>query len=121
MLRIQKRKLREGFLLTRLWSGFCGLKGRKFLSVDLMNSKPCELVVVNQSESDIIVCWVDQAGKLYHFRPVNNGSIRDGSVSNVLRENTVTGHAFVGFKSLKVTGRKKLLPVRISEITAQVS
>ena len=121
MLRVQKRKLREGFLVTHLWEGFKGMKGKKFASMDLIRERHCQVKIVNKSETDIIFCWVDPSGKLHHFSPINNGSIRDRSVSNVHNENTVAGHAFVAFKSRRsVEGIKRLLPNHISEILAQV-
>ena len=55
----------------------------------------CVLVVVNDIDEPVLLCWVDQAGVLRHFNKVNDRSIRDNSVSNVHGEYTYTGDHFV--------------------------
>lgn len=123
-IRIKKRRLNEGFLVTHLWPGFKGMTGKRFVSLDLKSAKPCKLKVINNSEADVVFCWVDFSGKLYHFSPINNGSISDGSVKNIHIENTTSGHSFVGFKTLSPRAaaasgmKRKGLPEVISEISA---
>lgn len=97
------------------------MTGKKFLSQDITDAKPCKLKVINNSEADLIFCWVHFSGKLYNFYPINNGSIADGSVKNVHIECTTVGHAFVGFR-LQTHGcsrKRKGLPNTIHEVTAQ--
>ena len=58
----------------------------------------CYLEVINDYNETFLVCWVDVDGSLHHYYPVNDGSIRDGSVSNKHTECTHVGHSFVLFR-----------------------
>jgi len=52
----------------------------------------------NLKECAVYLCWVTNNGHLKHYRPIDNGSIIDGSVSNCHSEYSQKGHAFVCFK-----------------------
>ena len=54
-----------------------------------------ELEVINDLNETILLCWVDSTGKLHHYHPISDGSIKDGSVSNRHVEYTNTNDAFV--------------------------
>lgn len=65
--------------------------------------EPCELEVVNELSEECVFCWVDEQGGLHGFHPIDNGSIRDGSVSNRHSESTFAGHCFIGIRrSIKI-------------------
>jgi len=69
-------------------------------SHDMQNDQNfCELKIVNELEEIVIICWVDESGNLHHFYPINDRSIKDGSVENCHTEFTQTGHAFLILKS----------------------
>lgn len=55
----------------------------------------CEIHLINDSDEIVVLCWVDDKGKLRHGRPVNDKSIKDGSVSNKHREYTQIYDSFV--------------------------
>lgn len=55
-------------------------------------------VVNNMKDCTVYLCWVTHNGQLKHYRPIDNGSIIDGSVSKCHSEYTLKGHAFVCFK-----------------------
>jgi hypothetical protein len=57
----------------------------------------CELEVINDYGKIITICWVSDKGTLHHYYPINDGSIRDGSVRNNHVEYTSAGHSFVAF------------------------
>ena len=87
----------------------------KFLSSSSSSENhDCELEVVNNSNEVVIFCWVDFDGALHHFCPINDRSIRDGSVSNRHMESTSTDHVFVCIKSTPN------LPRHVSDIDSQV-
>jgi len=54
-----------------------------------------ELEFVNKLQETILVCFVDCSGKLFHYYPINDKSINDGSVSNRHLEFGYKGHSFV--------------------------
>ena len=58
-------------------------------------NKTCQVRFRNEYSGSFLVCWCDETGKLHHYYPVNDGSIQDGSVTNVHTEFTRIGHAFV--------------------------
>ena len=97
MLRVKKYKTEDGLLVNSLWNGFKSLSGKRFVSVEGAGAK-CELKVVNNSEYDIIECWVQSNGMLRNFHQINNNSIRDGSSPNYSATSSYEGHAFVYFK-----------------------
>jgi len=86
----------------------------KFLSSSSTENHDCELEVVNNSNEVVIFCWVYFDGALHHFCPINDKSIRDGSVSNQHLESTSTNHVFVCIKSTPN------LPRHVSDIDSQV-
>ena len=47
------------------------------------------------------MCWIDHTGKLVHYVPVSDGSIKDGSVSNKHVEFAHTYHAFICIRQTK--------------------
>lgn len=63
--------------------------------VEFSESK-CEIEIENDVGTTVIFCWIGNDGKLYHHYPINDGSIKDGSVSNCHVEITKPLHAFVG-------------------------
>lgn len=82
----------------------------KFLSSSSSDNHDCDVEVVNNSNEVVIFCWVDFDGALHHFSPINDRSIRDGSVSNRHVESTATNHVFVCMKSTSS------LPRHVSDI-----
>lgn len=64
-------------------------------------NEKCEIEVVNSlNHSRLIFCWIGFDGTLYHFRTVNDCSIKDGSVPNFLVEYGTVYHAFVCYRYL---------------------
>jgi hypothetical protein len=88
------------FIIAGKTQKFLGGEWRsiKSTSVGEEAGEICEVELVNNTGDTVIFCWVDFEGKLCHYYPVNDGSIRDGSVSNRHDESTVTHHAFVCIK-----------------------
>lgn len=72
----------------------------------------CDIEFINDLDEVVILCWVSPTGDLFHHYPINDCSIRDGSVSNSHTEFTQVGHAFVCFK------RTAKLPSHIRDISA---
>lgn len=70
----------------------------------------CEMEVVNNSNEVVLFCWVDFEGILHHFYPINDGSIRDGSVTNRHVECAHTRHAFLCIR------QSPNLPKRIGDV-----
>lgn len=59
-----------------------------------------EIKVINSlSQSRVIFCWIGFDGTLYHFRTINDCSIKDGSVPNSIVEYATIYHAFVCYHS----------------------
>jgi hypothetical protein len=68
-------------------------------SSDAGAGSTCELFVRNDLQENITLCWIDNCGKLYHFRVIHHcGAISDASVSNCHLEYTTAFHAFVLLK-----------------------
>lgn len=66
----------------------------------------CELEITNDTNEQLLLCWVTGSGVLKHFHPINDRSIKDKSVSNVHLEYTYVGDHFVcirNFLPLPVT------------------
>lgn len=84
------------------------------LSVDLPNAARTRLRVVNNSGSPIILCWITPEGLLRGNYRVNDGSIRDGSVSSSHVELTQLGHAFVAFRPIELSASAR--PDRIADL-----
>lgn len=85
---------------------------RSFVS-NLNEETECELIVINELDQPVYLCWVDQEGNLRGMRPINDKSIRDKSVSNQHTEYCYTGHCFIclinpeaRFRQGKVSGSK---------------
>ena len=57
----------------------------------------CQLKVINNLNYIVIFCWIGFDGTLFHFRRVNDQSIRDGSVKNEITEHSTIYHSFVCF------------------------
>lgn len=72
-----------------------------------------ELEVINDVNETILLCWVDSVGKLYHYYPISDGSINDGSVSNHHVEFTNAHDAFVFIRPPKPEV-KLILPEMLS-------
>ena len=70
---------------------------------DLSN---CELVVKNNLNEIIVICWIDENGVLHHFYPINDNSIRDGSVNPIHVEFTKSQHAFVFIRQRTIIYKK---------------
>lgn len=89
---------------------------RKIFSTDVEgeNTK-CEIEICNDLGSTILFCWVANDGKLCHYYPINDGSIKDGSVSNEHVEITCVSHAFV---AIRQTGYR---PVYLQDVKDEVS
>jgi len=73
----------------------------KNYAVGSQSSFACELEVINDSDGEITLCWIGFDGSLQNFRPINDGSIKDGSVANSHLEFTECGHAFACLKSTR--------------------
>lgn len=87
----------------------------RYLSSSPSENHDCELEVVNNANEVVIFCWIDFDCVLHHFSPINDRSIRDGSVSNRHMESTSTNHVFVCIKSTPN------LPRHVSDIDPKVS
>lgn len=79
-----------------------------------MGFSKCELEIINDLDEVIVFCWVNHTGKLYHFYPINDRSIKDGSVSNAHVEMTHVSHAFVGLK------QRSKRPTHLSNVNKEV-
>lgn len=88
-----------GKLTTADSIGLFGIRWRNQIMCSLENeeedAEPCELEVTNNLDEPILVCWIDPKGILHNFYSVNDGSIKDGSVSNKHLEFTFKNHSFV--------------------------
>ena len=78
------------------------------------SGEKCELEIVNNFVQTILVCWVGTDGNLHHYYPINDGSIRDGSVSNHHVEFTHVGHSFLIIKPCRK------LPKKIEDVTDEI-
>ena len=67
----------------------------KFLSSSDHDNEDCDIEIINDSNETYLLCWVRPDGSLSNYYPINDGSIRDGSVSNRHGEGTATNHVFV--------------------------
>lgn len=65
---------------------------------DSDSTEKCHIKVENLFTETILFCWIDEEGKLHHYYPINDGSIKDGSVSNKHVEFSCVGHGFVGLR-----------------------
>jgi hypothetical protein len=61
----------------------------------------CELEIVNDLDECVLLCWVTDKGDLKHYRPLNDKSIRDSSVSIVHVEYTSVGDHFVCIRNIQ--------------------
>jgi hypothetical protein len=66
--------------------------------------KECDISIVNRlPHTTIVLCWVNEEGKLFHYRHIHghNDDVADGSPTdkgaNVQSECGFTNHAFVGY------------------------
>jgi hypothetical protein len=116
-----------GNLITTQSESFRNNKWRNHVSRISEPDTECELEIVNDLDEQIILCWVDETGKLYNYYPVNDRSIKDNSVSNVHVEYTHRGHCFVGMKkcndapkSLKEVPDDKFLFIYVPEKSQSV-
>ena len=80
------------------------------------SSETCQVVIINNLGRPFIFCWVDGTGKLYHYYPIQDNSIRDGSVSNSHTEYAYVHHTFVGMLQPLDDSQ----PTTLSEIDDQV-
>jgi hypothetical protein len=113
---LRKRKSLEIYLID---NGSSFLRSREVWRAFKSKNGPnlnvkCELEIRNVCGEVVLLCWIDENGKLYHFRPINDDSIKDGSVSNIHVEFTCTHHAFIIIK------RSVNLPKYMTEIPAEV-
>ena len=69
---------------------------------DIEENQDIELEVINELDETIICCYVDPDGKLHHYYPISDGSIKDGSVSSRHIEFTCAKDSFVFIKQPKV-------------------
>ena len=60
-----------------------------------LSEAKCEMEIINNFDETVLVCWIDPQGTLRNFYPINDGSIKDGSVSNKHCEFTFRNHSFV--------------------------
>lgn len=61
----------------------------------------CEIEFINDLNRPVTLCWVSSSGQLFHYYPINDKSIDDGSVHNSHVEFTEKNHSFVCFTSSK--------------------
>lgn len=62
------------------------------------NEDSCEILIVNNLDQMLVLCWVDNDGMLHHYHNICDGSINDGSVDNTHTEYTQAYHSFVCIK-----------------------
>ena len=60
----------------------------------------CEFEIVNDLDEPVLLCWVTETGDLKHYRPLNDKSIKDKSVSNIHREYTYVHDHFVCIRNI---------------------
>eukprot|EP01038_Epipyxis_sp_PR26KG_P015047 gene15047-20246_t len=80
---------------------------------DISPPQKCELKIINELDHPVLLCWISYNGELKNFYPINDCSIRDGSVSNSHVEFTYTTHSFVCIKPCEK------LPAKISDVTKE--
>jgi hypothetical protein len=61
----------------------------------------CELEIINDLDETVLLCWVTNDGSLKHYRPLNDNSIKDRSVSNVHVEYTYAEDHFVCIRNIE--------------------
>jgi len=67
----------------------------KYSSEIEIENSDCEFQIVNNFDETVLICWVEPNGSLRNYYPINDGSIKDGSVTNKRLEFTFVGHTFV--------------------------
>ena len=77
---------------------------------DEVTEAECEMEIVNNFDETVLVCWIDPMGTLRNYYPVNDGSIKDGNVSNKHCEFTFRNHSFV------VIRQSNPLPKKVKDI-----
>jgi hypothetical protein len=82
---------------SRLFFGVRWRNDIKFSSEDEeeLSEAECEMEIINNFDETVLVCWIDPQGTLRNYYPINDGSIKDGSVSNKHCEFTFRNHSFV--------------------------
>ena len=65
------------------------------IKIENSDCKKCEFQIVNNFDETVLICWVEPNGSLRNYYPINDGSIKDGSVTNKRLEFTFVGHTFV--------------------------
>jgi len=68
---------------------------------DINENEDIELEIINELNETILLCYVDSNGKLHHYYPISDGSIKDGSVCNRHVEFTCSKDSFVLIKPPK--------------------
>lgn len=105
------------FVIRRSNSKFQDGNWKEFVSspVSEESELKCEIEVKNEMGEVLIFCWIMPSGKLCNFFPIQDGSIKDGSVPKGHVECTYTHHAFVCMK------RSKRNPKSLSDVSEEVS
>lgn len=104
-----------GTLVTRSLTNKCTTREWESVISTFDSTQECQVVIINNLGRRFTLCWVDSTGKLYHFYPIQDNSIRDGSVSNSHTEYAHANHAFVGFLQSAIG----CLPTTLSSIADQ--
>ena len=118
---IYKQKDRDGstgeFVIRKSNRKFTDSKWRNFASSQVSEEADlrCEIEVKNEMGEVLIFCWIMPSGKLCNFHPIQDGSIKDGSVPKGHVECAYTHHAFVCMK------RSKRSPKCLSDVSEEVS
>ena len=105
-----------GTLVTMSPTARCRSRDWELVVSTFDSSETCQVVIINNLGRPFIFCWVDGTGKLYHYYPIQDNSIRDGSVSNSHTEYAYVHHTFVGMLQPLDDSQ----PTTLSEIDDQV-
>lgn len=110
----KNKRFRTGDFYDGTSSGGRRLRSQSYKSIVSLAGEggECEIEVVNNADEIYLFCWVGFDGKLCHYYPVQDNSIKDGSVRNAHREFTRENHAFVCIK------RTQNLPAYITDVDA---
>ena len=112
----EKEKGNVGHFIMEGSSKFRSMIWKQLISHEVYEESKendCELEIINDLNEAVIICWIDTKGDLHNYFPINDASIKDGSVSNRHNEFTFVGHCFVCLRQVDT------LPKNIRDVTRQ--
>eukprot|EP00605_Chrysophyceae_sp_TOSAG23-4_P002516 GSChrysophyteH1.ASY1.ANO1.2781.1 assembled CDS len=73
-----------------------------FYSQNIPKAQECKIVVTNDTNDTVYLCWIDSEGLFHHYEPIlPKDFIQDGSVSHVAVHYTIVMHSFCFYRLKK--------------------